>query len=197
MSIGLNIGLCLINSQVKNICNHLNSSNLHISTRPDNHNLRSLSAEMFSKFKLQKLANVLYRRGSKNYEREHPTDIISVPLLEHYDLAIRELRTENEQLKSLTTAQYHELTKARAEAFQLREELTLLRDEVAQSRLPVDRTKNAVKFNTSKKNFWECDKASRSQKRKKIRELTLNAVEKLPTEFKQISEHKALHVSDP
>ena len=141
---------------------------------------------MFSKFKLQKPANVLYRRGSQRYEREHPTDIISVPLLEQYDLAIRELRVENEQLKSLTTAQYHELIKARAEAFQLREELTLLRNEVAQSRLPVDRTKNTVKFNTSKKSFWECDKASRSQKRKKIRELMLNAVEKLPTEFKPV-----------
>ncbi|PFX15854.1 hypothetical protein AWC38_SpisGene19907 [Stylophora pistillata] len=81
------------------------------------------------------------------------------------------------------TEQHHELIKARAEAFQLREELTLLRNEVAQSRLPVDRTKNSFKFNSSKKNFWECDKASRSQKRKKIRELMLNAVEKLPTEF--------------
>ena len=138
---------------------------------------------MFSKFKLQKPANVPYRRGSKPYEREHRTDFISVPLLEQYDLVIRELRTENEHLKSLMTEQHHELIKARAEAFQLREELTLLRNEVAQSRLPVDRTKNSFKFNSSKKNFWECDKASRSQKRKKIRELMLNAVEKLPTEF--------------
>lgn len=98
---------------------------------------------------MQKSSNVLYRRGSKRYEREHPTDIISVPLLEQYDLAIRELRAENEQLKSQTTAQYHELIKARAEAFQLREDLALLRNEVAQSRLPVDRIKNSVKFNTS------------------------------------------------
>ena len=51
----------------------------------------------------------------------------------------------------------------------MREELTLLRIEGAQSRLPVDWTKNAVKFNTSKKSFWECEMASRSQKRKKIR----------------------------
>ena len=141
---------------------------------------------MFSKFKLQKPANVLYRRASKRYEREHPTDIISVPLLEQYDLALRELRAGNERSKSLTTAQYHELMKARAEAFQLREELTLLRSDVAQSRLPLDGTKNTVKFNTSKKRFWECDKASRSQRRKKIRKLTLNAVEKLPTEFNPV-----------
>ncbi|KAL9953844.1 hypothetical protein ACROYT_G041316 [Oculina patagonica] len=141
---------------------------------------------MFSKFKLQKPASVLYRRGPKRYEREHPTEIISLPLLEQYDVAIRELRAENEQLKTQTTAQYQELIQARAEAFQLREELKLLRNEVAQSRLPVDRTKNSVKFNTSKKRFWECDKASRSQKRKKIRELALNAVEKLPAEFKPV-----------
>ena len=167
---------------MQNRCNHLNSGNLHVSVQPDNHNLRSLSTEMFSKFKLQKPANVLYRQGSKHYEREYPTDIISVPLLEHYDLAMRELRTENE----VTTTQYHELIKAREEAFQLREELTLLRNEVAHSRFPVDQTKIAVKFNTSKKNIWECDKASRSQKRKNIRELTLNAIEKLPTEFKPV-----------
>lgn len=155
-------------------------------TRPDNHNLRSLSAEMFSKFKVQKTANVLYRRGSQRYEREHPTDIISLPLLEHYDLTIRQLRAEVEQLRNQRTADCHELIQARAEAFQLREELKLLRDEVAQGRLPVDRTKNTVKFHTLKKNFWECDKASRSQKRKKIRELTLNALKILPTEFEPV-----------
>ena len=119
---------------------------------------------MFSKFKLAKPANVLYRRGPRPYEREHPTDILSAPLLEHYDRTIQELRAENEQLKTQTTTHFHELMKARAEAFELREQLKLLHDEVAQSRLPVDRTKNSVKFNTSKKSYWECDKISRSQK---------------------------------
>ena len=123
------------------------------------------------------------RRGPRPYEREHPTDILSVPLLQHYDRAIQELRAENEQLKTQTTTQFHELMKARAEAFELREQLKLLHDEVAQSRLLVDRTKISVKFNTSKKSYWECDKASRSQKRKKIRGLMLNAVEKRPKEF--------------
>ena len=126
------------------------------------------------------------RRGPKPYEREHPTDILSVPLLEHYDRAIQELRAENEQLKTQTTTQFHELMKARAEAFELREQVKLLHDEVAQSRLLVNRTKISVKFNTSKKSYWECDKASRSQKRKKIRGLMLNAVEKLPKEFKSV-----------
>jgi len=102
----------------------------------------------------------IYRRGSKRYEGEYPTDIISVPLLEQYDRAIRQLREKNEQLKTQTTAQYYEIIKARAEAFQLREELRLFRDEVAQSRLQVDHTKNCAKFNTSKKSFWECGKAS-------------------------------------
>ena len=78
----LSIGFCLINSQLTNIYNYLNSGKLPVSTRPDNHKLRSLSAEMFSKFKLQKLANFHYRRGSKCYEKEHPADIVSVPLLE-------------------------------------------------------------------------------------------------------------------
>ena len=78
-------------------------------------------------------------------------------------VSVQELRAENEQLKTQTTTQFHELMKARAEAFELREQLKLLHDEVAQSRLPVDRTKNSVKFNTSKKSYWECDKTSRSQ----------------------------------
>ena len=63
---------------------------------------------------------------------------------EHYDRTIQELRAENEQPKTQTTTQFHELMKARAEAFELREQLKLLHDEVAQSRLPVDRTKNSV-----------------------------------------------------
>ena len=105
---------------------------------------------------------------------------------QHYDRAIQELRAENAQLKTQTATQFHELMKARAEAFELREQLKLLHDEIAQNRLLVDRTKNSVMFNTSKKSYWECDKASRSQKRKKIRGLMLNAVEKLPKEFKSV-----------
>ena len=80
--------------------------------------------------------------------------IVSVPLPQHYYRAIQELRAENEQLiKNHSTAQFHELMKGRAEAFELREQLKMLRDEVAQSRLQVDRTKHSVKLNTSKKNY--------------------------------------------
>ena len=62
---------------------------------------------------------MLYRRGARPYEREHPTDIRSVPLLDHYDHAIQELRAEIEQLKTQTTTQFHELMKVQAEAFEL------------------------------------------------------------------------------
>ena len=113
----------------------------------------ALSTEMFSKFKLAKPANALFRYSPRPYEQEHPTDIVSVPLLEHYDHAIQELRAENEPLKTQTTTQSRELKKAQAGAFELREQLTLLRDEVAQSRLLVDPTKNSVKFNMSKKSY--------------------------------------------
>ena len=64
--------------------------------------------------------------------------------------------------------------KMRAEAFELREQLKLLRDEVAQSRLLTSGPhKKSLKFNTLKKSYWECDKASRSQKRKRITALML------------------------
>ena len=98
---------------------------------------------------------------------------------------MRGLKEENEQLKAQTASQCHKLIKARAQAFQLRE-LKILRNEVAQSFLQVDRTRHHVKFNTSKRTFWECDKASRYQKRKKIRELTINAMEKLPADFEPV-----------
>ena len=106
----LSIGFCLLSRQLTYEGNHLNSvRKSRVSTRPKNNNLRSLSAKVFSKFKLQKSAN----------EREHPTDIqrLTVPLLE-------QLRVENEQLRSRTTAQYHELIKAQTEAFQFRTEKT-------------------------------------------------------------------------
>ena len=126
---------------------------------------------MFSKFKLQTATNpnVIYRRGPRRFEAERSTDIISVPLLEHYDRTIRALRAEN-------SAQYQELVNARAEAFQLREQLKLLHEEV----------KNKVKFNTSKKSNWTADKTPRCKKRMKIRQLVTNATEKLPAEFKPI-----------
>ena len=78
------------------------------------------------------------------------------------------------------------MAERKAEVFQLRQELQLLRNELAQSRLAVDPVKNAVKFNVSRKNYWDVDKSSRSMKRKKIREYLRNATEILPAEFKPI-----------
>ena len=83
---------------------------------------------------------------------------------------MRALRRENE-------AQYQELVKARAEAFQLGEKLKLLREEVAQSRLQVDTLHNKVKFNSS---------AARSRKRKKIKQLLTNAANNLPPEIRVV-----------
>ena len=63
---------------------------------------------MFLKFKLQTETNpnVIYRRDPRRFEAERSTDIISVPLLEHYDRTIRALRAEN-------SAQYQELANAK------------------------------------------------------------------------------------
>ena len=72
-----------------------------------------------------------------------------------------------------------------SEAFQLRQEIHLLRDGVAHSRLQVDPVKNRVKFNVTRKTFWELEKSVRSLKRKKIGEYFRNAAENiLPAEFK-------------
>ena len=64
-----------------------------------------------------------------------------------------------------------ELAERRPEVFQLRQELQLLRLEVAQSRLEVNPVKNTVKFNVSCKSYWDVDRAARSLKRKKNRRL--------------------------
>ena len=132
---------------------------------------------MFSKFKIEKVEQ----------------SAISLPLLEMYDQRIRHLRAENEQLQAekmehvkIINGQAMELSERRAEVFQLRQELQLLRDEVAQSRLAVNPVKNAVKFNASRKSYWDVDRAARSLKRKKIRNYLRNAVEILPAEFKPI-----------
>ena len=67
-----------------------------------------------------------------------------------------------------------------------RTDLRLLRDEVAQSRLAVSPLKNTVKFNVSRKSYWDVDRAARCLKRKKIRDYLRNATEILPAEFKPI-----------
>ena len=86
---------------------------------------------MFSKFKIEKAPNVLYRRGPRHFEVEQSA--ISLPLLEAYDQRIRHLRAENEQLRAekmedvkIINGQAAELAERRAEVFQLRQELQLL-----------------------------------------------------------------------
>ena len=146
---------------------------------------------MFSKFKIEKPPNVLYKRGPRHFEVEQSA--ISLPLLEVYDQRIRHLRAENEQLRAekmedvkIINGQAAQLAERRAKVFQLRQELQLLRDEVAQGRLAVNPVKNTVKFNVSRKSYWDVDKAARCVKRKKIRDYLRNATEILPAEFKPI-----------
>ena len=79
-----------------------------------------------------------------------------------------------------------ELAQKRAEAFQLTQELQLLREEVARSRLAVDPVKNTVKFIVSRKSYWDVDKSARSVKRKKLKKYFQNAADILPAEFKPV-----------
>ena len=146
---------------------------------------------MFSKFKIKKAPNVLYKRGPSHFEVEQSA--ISLPLFEAYDQRIRHLHADNEQLRAekmedvkIINGQAAELAGTRAEVFQLHQELQLLRDKVAQSRLAVNPVKNTVKFNVSRKSYWDVDRAARSLKRKKIGDYLRNAAEILPAEFKPI-----------
>ena len=135
---------------------------------------------------------MLYKRGARHFEAEKSSNILSLPIVESYDQQIRLMRAEIEQLKAMKAidqgtiqSQVTELRLAKTEAFQLRQEIQLLRDEVARSRLQVDPVKNRVKFNVTRKTFWELEKSSRSLKRKKIGEYFRNAAENiLPAEFK-------------
>ena len=128
---------------------------------------------MFSKFKIEKAPN-----GGRHFEVGQSA--ISLPLLEVYDQGIRHLRAENEQLRAEKMKYATELAVRSAEVFQLRQELQLLREKVAQS------VKNTVKFNVSRKSYWDVDRAARSVKRKKIGDHLRNAAEILPAEFKPI-----------
>ena len=130
------------------------------------------------------VSSALCRREPSHFEVEQSA--ISLPLLEAYDQRIRHLRAENEQLRAekvehvkIINGQATELAERRAEVFQLRQELQLLRHEVSQK-------KNTVKFNISRKSYWDVDRAARSLKRKKIGDYLRNAAKILPAEFKPI-----------
>ena len=132
---------------------------------------------MFSKLKIEKPEYVLYKQGRTHFEAER--SIVSLPLLEAYDERIRHLLAENNR-------QATELVKKRSEVFQLQQELQLLREEVARTRLQVNPAKSTVKFNVSRHSYWEFHKSTTNLKRKKIRQYIQNAVETLPAEFKPV-----------
>ena len=89
----------------------------------------------------------------------------------------------------IISGQAAELAERRAEVFRLRQELQLLRQEVAQSHLAVNPVQNTVKSNISCKTYWDVDRAAQSLKRKKIGDYFRNAAEILPAEFKPIQVH--------
>ena len=100
-----------------------------------------------------------------------------MPLLENYDRIIGALRAENEILKNeksaadlLLTVQYNKLVKARAEAFQLKEELKLLQDEVAHGWLQVNPVKTVSSSMCQKKATGKWTNPH-GQKRKRIADL--------------------------
>ena len=66
---------------------------------------------------------------------------------------IERLRAEESIHNAIIQSQGTELTIARAEAFQLRQEIQLLREETELSGLQADPVKNRVKFNVIKKTF--------------------------------------------
>ena len=134
---------------------------------------------MFSKSKVEKPSHVLYKRGARHFEAEKSSDILSLPI------EIEQLKAMKSIDQDIIQSQVTELRLARTEAFQLRQEIHLLRDGVARSRLQVDPVKNRVKFNVTRKTFWELEKSVRSLKRKKIGGYFRNAAENiLPAEFK-------------
>ena len=109
---------------------------------------------MFSKFKVVSNSVPHAIRSTGLGQIEAVQNFYSLPpLVEHYNNCLRTLRAENEKLRSEKTVADDktkkleaELIEARAEAFQLREQVNLLSKEVAQSRIK-------VKFNTTTKSY--------------------------------------------
>ena len=89
---------------------------------------------MFWKFKVEKPSYVLYKRVARHFEAEKLSNILSFPIIESYEQQSRLMRAEIEQLKAMKSIgqgiiQSHvtELRLARTEAFQLRQEVQLLK----------------------------------------------------------------------
>ena len=125
---------------------------------------------MLSKFNIEKPEYVLYKRGRARFEAER--SVVSLPLLEACEERMRHLLAENDQLhasKKEDSINYGKIIQSHATelVFPLQQELKLLCEEVARTRLPVYSTKNTVKFNVSRHSYWELDKSTRSLKKRK------------------------------
>ena len=97
--------------------------------------LISNSSKMFSKFKVEKPSHVLYKRGARHFEAEKSGNILFLSIVEIYHQQIGLMRAKIERLKTMKSidqpiiqSQVTELTFARAEALQLRQELQLQSD---------------------------------------------------------------------
>ena len=63
--------------------------------------LVSNSSKMFSKFKVKKPSNFLYKRGVRLFEAEQSGNILLLPIVETYDKQIRLMCAEVERLNEL------------------------------------------------------------------------------------------------
>ena len=169
---------CVDNNHLKDTC-HLTTIILYLSSEKI---VQKNFRKMFSKFKIEKQQNVLYRRGPRHFEAEQ--SIIFLPLLEAFDARIR----KRQEMTNCEPATWWKIWnwRKRGLKFQLSQELQLLWEEVARSRLAVDPVKYTVKFNVSRKSYWDVDKSARSLKRKKLKKYFQNAADILPAEFKPV-----------
>ena len=113
---------------------------------------------MLSKFNIEKPEYVLYKRGRARFEAER--SVVSLPLLEACEERMRHLLAENDQLHAskkedsinygkIIQSHATELVRKMTEVFPLQQELKLLREEVARTRLPVNSTKKTLSSSMS------------------------------------------------
>ena len=171
---------CVDNNYLKDTC-HLPTIILHLSSEKI---VQKKIRKCFQSSRSRSRKTCSIGEDPRHFEAEH--SIISLPLLEASDARIRNLLAQNDELRASNVIKDLELAQKRAEVFQLTQELQLLREEVARSRLAVDPVKNTVKFNASRKSYWDVDKSARSVKRKKLKKYFQNTADILPAEFKPV-----------
>lgn len=141
---------------------------------------------MFSKFKIEKPEYVLYKRGRAHFEAER--SVVSLPLLEACEERMRHLLAENDQLRAskkedsinygkIIQSHATELVRKRTEVFPLQQELKLLREEVARTRLPVNSTKKHCQVQCQPPQLLGIGQVKEKLEKKKIRQYFQNAVE--------------------